>query len=84
MGDGRLVVVYAGSIGKFDMNYRGNREAVQFLSTGQWSEEKQVIEFDRSVSMRLQGHQKNWVPFEYNRTAMFLTSINPVKTQSQF
>jgi len=80
LSDGSVMVVYAGSFGKFEMNYRGNRDCLQFYSIGRFNYKSNSLEFGDSVMLLYPegGHQKNWVPFEYNNTVHFFQSINPL------
>ena len=61
--DGTVLVTYAGSFGKFEMNYRGNRDCLQFYSIGRYNNNTSVLEFSDSILLTYPegGHQKNWV-----------------------
>lgn len=63
LSDGSVLVLYAGSYGKFDLSYRGNRDCLQFYSIGKYSYETNSIVFDESILLNYPegGHQKNWV-----------------------
>eukprot|EP01035_Chromulina_nebulosa_P027245 gene27245-35794_t len=80
LSDGSVIVIYAGSFGKFDMNFRGNRDCLQMISIGRYDNLTSSLQFAPTVVLQYPegGHQKNWVPFEYNGTLHFIQSIHPL------
>lgn len=72
LSDGSVMVVYAGSFGKFEMNYRGNRDCLQFFSIGKFKSQSNSLEFGESVMLLYPegGHQKNWVYLLQSKTVI--------------
>ena len=68
-----IISVYTGNFGL-------RRKAKAFLSIGAWNDSDWTLSFESSVFMKYgeMFNQKNWIPFYYNESLLFIYSLVPL------
>ena len=73
--DRRLVTVYTG-------NHGLRKRTKMFCSLGTWNASSLELSFENSYYLHYEDseHQKNWIPFMYNDTLLFIQKFIPLTT----
>jgi hypothetical protein len=75
--DRKIITVYTG-------NYGSRIKTKMFCSIGTWNSSSLELSFENSYYLRYEGndHQKNWIPFLYNNSLLFIQTLVPLTTLS--
>jgi hypothetical protein len=75
MPDRKIVTVYTGNFGL-------RKRTKMFCSLGTWNASSLELSFENSYYLHYEDHehQKNWIPFLYNNTLLFIHKFIPLTT----